>query len=303
MTASFIGKMTAEADYPCWCGARSAQRVCHQSWGRRPFLVLRCLSCQTHRILPRALQDAASVEGLYNHYEAPFSENEVSALAHSILQRCAEVGVVFGADKAVLDVGCGHGAVLNALCEQFGCAGLGVDVDQRRIDYARAHATRARFGRGLFQARDLDRQYDIILCNAVIEHVLDPVAFLRELAAALAPGGSLFVLTPNAASLAYRLLGSWWRELLSIGEHIYLFSPESLARCADAAGLRTLASATAYDRSPAGLRFDGARQALISGWWLYRQGVKRAAQAFSGRLRGDILYTRLQQVGDTGRAP
>jgi hypothetical protein len=101
------------------------------------------------------------------------------------------------------------------------------------------------------------------------------------------------VLTPNAASLNYRILGSWWRELLSIGEHIYLFTPESLELCAREAGLAITAVSSGFDFGPQQWSCRGWRDFLIGGWWLYRRGVKRMSSLMANSRSRDVLYARL----------
>src|SRR5439155_16096152 len=134
---------------------------------------------------------------------------------------------------------------------------------------------------GLFTARDIKPSFDLVASVAVIEHVVDPVAFLRELGQVLVPGGSLFLLTPNAASLNYRILGSWWRELLSIGEHIYLFTPESLEQCAQQASFELIKAASDFDCSSPRPHFNGLRNSAITLWAWYRELVKRLAGRFA----------------------
>ena len=147
----------------------------------------------------------------------------------------------------------------------------------------------------MFDAARLEKQYDIVLFNAVLEHVVDPVSFLKQLNAAMKPDGSLFVLTPNADSLSYRWLKSWWRELLSIGEHIYLFTPGSLELCAEQAGLRLVRYASDFDHASLRIRSTSPRELAIGLWWIYREIVKRLSRAVCTSATGDILYAHLKK--------
>src|SRR5258708_33901355 len=126
-----------------------------------------------------------------------------------MLKRLNETRITFAKGKKVLDVGCGSGVLLETICQQFGCVGKGIDVDSRRIEKARAHSKLAVFECGLFDATNVKDRYDVLTSSAVIEHIVDPPGFLKQLNLTLAEGGSLFLLTPNASSLNYRLLRSW----------------------------------------------------------------------------------------------
>lgn len=105
--------------------------------------------------------------------------------------------------ETLLDVGCGRGAVASLLSRRFDLV-HGVDSD----DEALAKAAQ----RGVAVARiDLDRDalpfqdgsFDAVLSLDVIEHVLDPAAFVRELARVLRPGGHLYLATPNVRFVGY----------------------------------------------------------------------------------------------------
>lgn len=260
-------------------------------FGRRHFAVVQCCDCGTHRILPRALQTQAAAEGLYNEYQQPgVLADQETEFVGQMLRRFDLVKLSFKPGLKVLDVGCGNGCLLDGICQKFDCGGKGIDVDKRRIATALARKSRARFECGLFDSSKIDEWYDVVISTAVIEHVIDPLGFLQQLAATLPKGGSLFLLTPNAASLNYRLLRSWWRELLSIGEHIYLFTPESLAACATKAGFELTQANSDFDVSHLQLQWNSPRNAALSTWALYRKRAKAVARALSTSRTGDILF-------------
>jgi methionine biosynthesis protein MetW len=103
----------------------------------------------------------------------------------------------------LLDVGCGRGAVASLLSERFDEV-HGVDTD------AEALATAAERGVAVAQV-DLDRErlpfedgsFDAVVSLDVIEHVLDPAAFVRELARVLRSGGRVYLATPNVRFAGY----------------------------------------------------------------------------------------------------
>ena len=285
-----------EHDFPCWCGERSADVFCRQTFGRRPFAVLQCSACQTQRILPRALATHQAADTFYNTYDAPEpTQQDLQAGVNRCLNRLAKTGVRLKPGDRILDIGCGSGDLLEAICSRFGCIGHGIDADARRIEKARANSKHPTFENGLFEPSAYQEPFDIVLSTAVIEHVVDPVGFVQQLASVVKPGGSVYLLTPNAASLNYLILRSWWRELLAIGEHIYLFTPESLSRCAEQAGLTMAGVATDSDFVRPRLGFGGLRKSLITGWSFYCETVKRASSLFAGSSRGDILSAHFRK--------
>ncbi len=101
-----------------------------------------------------------------------------------------------------LDFGCGTGYGA-ALLRTAGATVDGVDNSPAAIDYATEH-----FGKpGVrFFVADLmqplpdvlaPRSYDLVASSEVLEHVVDPFAFVRGMADAVRDGGVCFVGTPN----------------------------------------------------------------------------------------------------------
>ncbi len=102
------------------------------------------------------------------------------------------------AGDRVLDIGCGLGDTTLRLAELVGAGGIvhGVDVADRMIDQAIAEAADAGVGNVTYEAIDVentsfDRQFDYAFARMGTMFFANPVAALRNVRAALAPGGLL----------------------------------------------------------------------------------------------------------------
>jgi ubiquinone/menaquinone biosynthesis C-methylase UbiE len=220
--------------------------------------------------------------------------------AANILKRVQQVGIHFAPDQTVIDIGCSDGLLIEQIRERWSCNTIGVDVDQRMIETARQKYPKVHFIHGrLDQIAPTLPAADVIIASAILEHVISPPNFLATLNGLLKSNGQLFVLTPNSASRNYRLQRSWWRELLAIGEHIYLFGPRSFTILANGVGLQPEAMATAYDRTTLSFRVGSAKDLVVFAWALLRYGVKRLCQLRTDDLKGDILFARLRQKPKT----
>jgi 2-polyprenyl-3-methyl-5-hydroxy-6-metoxy-1,4-benzoquinol methylase len=141
----------------------------------------------------------------------------------------------------LLDVGCGNGEFLGRM-RTLGWLVHGVDPDPAAV------ACGQRLGFEVFTGTIFDVPedacYDVITLNHVIEHVTDPVGFLRECRRRLRPGvGKLVITTPNAKSLGHRWFGAFWRGL-EVPRHFTIFSTAAMRACLELAGFRPLAMST-----------------------------------------------------------
>lgn len=151
--------------------------------------------------------------------------------------------------KTILDVGCAQGTLALLLAEQ-GYSVTAVDIRSQFLDYARSRweTGDVRFlSSNIFDGPPLGT-FDLIFANQIIEHLLDPVAFLRTLRTYASPSGKIVITTPNQRYITNRLpshrqLGDLEvhrdREFSARGEdHFFLYTARELERAFADAGLR-----------------------------------------------------------------
>jgi 2-polyprenyl-3-methyl-5-hydroxy-6-metoxy-1,4-benzoquinol methylase len=113
--------------------------------------------------------------------------------------------------KRFLDVGCGHGGYVNAFANH-GFESVGLELVSQRYNYAKLNCGDYGQNRKVFQKDILKLNtselaelglFDVITCNDVLEHVLDPELAIQKLNALLAPGGFLYIEVPNKDAITF----------------------------------------------------------------------------------------------------
>lgn len=103
----------------------------------------------------------------------------------------------------VLDMACGEGYG-SAVLARGAASVLGVDANPEAHEHAslRYRQDNLGFARGLVETYGEAGAYDAVVFLQTIEHVHDPGAVLAHLRSLLAPGGAVYVSTPNLLTLA-----------------------------------------------------------------------------------------------------
>jgi len=100
----------------------------------------------------------------------------------------------------VLEIGCGDGGNLLPF-SQMGCHVTGCDMAECRIKDAQRffdeEKAEGRFiASDVFLLKDLEHQFDLIICHDVIEHIMDKKDFIHKCKSLLNSGGVIFMSFP-----------------------------------------------------------------------------------------------------------
>jgi 2-polyprenyl-3-methyl-5-hydroxy-6-metoxy-1,4-benzoquinol methylase len=245
------------------------------------------------------LQDAGAIDYTAPEYRELVDGDASPAHYHAIhdgeqADKLRLVGAEAVRGKVIADVGCGAGSFLD-LVQGMAAATVGIEPAVAYHDALRSK------GHSLFPfcadaVSTWRGRVDVVVSFSVVEHLEDPVAFLREARALLKPGGMMVLSTPNLRDWLLELLPEAYGSFFYRTVHTWYFdraSLEALSRAAGFAGCEVrsvhrfdLSNALLWlrDRRPSGRAtipvspvVDGAFTA-----WLENEG------------RADYLYATLR---------
>jgi 2-polyprenyl-3-methyl-5-hydroxy-6-metoxy-1,4-benzoquinol methylase len=216
-----------------------------------------CETCGSWTYLPRcSASQQAAIHDTGEYFDHPYFALRRN-ISPALIRRCRGIfgrlekatGIAAFRGQRLLDVGCDTGAFLEAAAQEFGIVPVGVDAAGRAVAAARQQGIEAHHT-AIENAPDHLRDFRLITVIDLIEHVIDPACFLREIRKRLRPGGLVYVETPNIRSAVYRIgrglsRFSGWRlsgmlERLFPPQHVQYFTLSSLADLARAVGFEVV---------------------------------------------------------------
>lgn len=204
------------------------------------FEYVRCKECASLSIVNPPVDRLGEIypENYYSFSEDGMSPVERIKQWFDRRQFAKLFAKVPGEQLAALDVGGGAGWLLTLAKSVEPRLTETMVVDLDAAAEARAQHAGHDFYLGPVETFETDRRFNVIFMLNLIEHVADPLEVLKRMRALLAPGGVIFIKTPNHDSIDARLFrnDSWGG--LHCPRHWVIFTPESFTKTATRAGLQ-----------------------------------------------------------------
>jgi SAM-dependent methyltransferase len=227
-------------EYPVCPACRSDKR--HIAFHLQdPYTIARCDGCGVHYLYPRLT--VAAAEEIYrqpSYYEGGSSgyreggytsqEPALRATFRRLLVNLEKRGLTGG---QLLEIGCGHGYLLDE-ARSFFDRRFGTEFSPEIAAIARTYDAEV-FAGGIEQV-PAGLKFNCIVATQVIEHVYDPLLFVRQMAERTLPGGHIVLATPDIGGVLRKIMGRRWPSFKT-PEHVVYFSFETLSALMRQAGV------------------------------------------------------------------
>lgn len=203
------------------------------------------------RMTPEEISQAYDFAAYYTHGKSHFPEVRAGLMDRVLVKLAylSDRGRMMDAAwltelqpeaRRIVDIGCGGGDFVASLAAP-GRELFGVEPDPNAREVAKARGVAVEAGTGEALPPMIAAQsFDLVLMTHALEHCADPGLALRNVRALLGPGSRFYCEVPNCAALHFRTYEEI-SEMLDVPRHVHFFTPKSLRRLMEGAGLEIVA--------------------------------------------------------------
>ncbi len=220
--------MSEASVQPCTvCGSKQSTFLFEKKSDGRGFGSISVYRCHACRTVYLGRYDAGYVDDLYEYYRQYQGKPKgalFSPLTAKSYLKVLELFTLHISGRSILDVGCGKGDFVDAGL-RAGWDIHGIELAQPAVEIAQSFGLPVK-RLDFFSNAIRPASHDIVTLFEVLEHLPDPISFLRRAADVVKPGGLVYLTTPNFDCFDRHILGMDWPVIHR--EHLTYFTPKIL---------------------------------------------------------------------------
>ncbi len=227
----------------CLCGNTSQYRkifsgkhkrsVSGQKKTKFKFTIIQCKNCDLTQTFPRPYESSLETD-LYQETrdvdDRVRRKDTFIGYAKHILDHIRE----FKPTGTLVDVGCAIGALVYEAKQQSYTA-IGIEINPYAIQKSKELFQVPILEENIYKTSLPKNHADIVVINQTLEHIEDPVSFLKTIKGFLKEDGILYITVPNFAGYMVQFKRTQWGGLDPM-RHLWQFTPNTLSQILNQAG-------------------------------------------------------------------
>jgi 2-polyprenyl-3-methyl-5-hydroxy-6-metoxy-1,4-benzoquinol methylase len=205
------------------CGSNKLKSVYTKKWNKSLFCM--CLNC--HLIFQNPLETESKTKLRYKsdyfQYELKNQYNFFNLIKKTLDQ--FDIINSLPENAKVLEVGSATGLFLKYM-NAHGFNSIGLEICKESVEYGKKHFGVNLINKSLNEVNFSSNSFDFIHFSHLIEHLNDPVFFIKNVTGLLKPGGYILLTTPNSAGLFAKIFCESWRCI--VDDHLFIFNKKNL---------------------------------------------------------------------------
>jgi len=200
-------------------------------------IIYECTDCKVQRLREEdCIPDEFYETGQYRKQLEESLESKKAIIEQDRMWRhtLQELPLKYLRNANIIDVGCGAGSLLDML-KNVSSSQIGIEPCTPYLESLaeRGYKVYPSVSKAI---EDGERMIDYGFSIQVIEHVKNPVEFLKEIRKLINPQGRLLISTPNRNDILMTLLKDKFYQFFYRTQHRWYFDEYSVIKCAELAG-------------------------------------------------------------------
>ncbi|MFH0779329.1 MAG: class I SAM-dependent methyltransferase [Parcubacteria group bacterium] len=307
-----MARRESDIDYCVNCHSSEYQSVTNKLRYNKTGTVVKCQQCGLVRMAGALTFENKSPKFYQKQYAIEYHQGakaELDSLFDSFLpvqqERIGKMRKYLKSSDSVLEIGSSTGYFLQAVKKHVRDV-CGIEYNLREAEYATRVKGIRTSSQPLNRSEFADKKFDHICLFQLLEHVADPVEFLRDLKQYLTPTGLIHVEIPNVLDPLVSLFDNVeFRDFFYQEPHLYYFDPQTLAAVAAKTGLviesmesfqQTSLTNTLnwiYRRAPQACRWDCMQAVLPTNYLTNSTNVKIKGKIARLIQKADLEYKNI----------
>jgi SAM-dependent methyltransferase len=195
--------------------------------------IYKCKACKNAFTFPEPDQVAYEDDDFHGQFSFSSAESLPRQWRKAIKKQVSLVQRYFSKGASILEIGCGQGLLLQEI-KNKGYNTFGIEPSKQAFGIAKNKGLNVL--NGYFPQVNFSEDFDLIIMSQVLEHIKDPLAFLKSLSLAYKGKHLLLIQSNYKGIVPLKNKANWYAWVPD--QHYSHFSPKGLKKITELSGIQ-----------------------------------------------------------------